>query len=119
MEKFTAFVLLGIGLVYSDLESSNLFYSWALPALVLACLIFLFWYKAFLALCGAYLCYHFMDVESQSLLRGGLMPLLFGLCVILFLFWAGLGNLFSGGGDGTGGGFGDFDGGGDGGGGGE
>ena len=114
MEKLTAFVLLGIGLVYSDLDSSSLLYSLLLPGLVLACLVYLFWYKAFLALCGAYLCYHFMDLGSQSMLRGGLLPLLFGLCLILFLLWSGLGRLLGGGGHGDGGGFGDFCGGGDG-----
>ena len=57
MEKLIAFVLLCTGLVYSDLASSNLFYSLLLPTLVIACLLYLFWYKAFLALCGAYLSY--------------------------------------------------------------
>ena len=116
MEKLTAFVLLGVGLVYSDLDSPNLFHSLLLPGLVLACLLYLFWYRAFIALCGAYLSYHFMDLESSSMLRGGVMPLLFGLCLILFLFWSGLGRLLGGGGQSDGGGFGDFDGGGDGGG---
>ena len=117
MEKFTAFVLLAIGLIYADLESDNLFYNLVLPGVVLASLLYLFWYRAFLALTGAALSYHFMDLGSQSMIRGGLMPLLLGLCLVLFLLWSGLGFLFSGGsasGDG-GGDFGDFGGGGDGG----
>ncbi len=118
MEKFAAFVFLGIGLVYSDLESEQLFYSLVLPGVVIASLLYLFWYRAFLALTGAALCYHFMDLGSQSPIRGGLLPILFALCCVLFLLWSGLGTL-TGGSDG--GDFGDFggDGGGDAGGGGD
>lgn len=116
MEKFTALVLLAAGLIYSDLEADNLFHSLLLPGVVLASLIYLFWYKAFFALVGAVASFHFMDLESQSMLRGGLMPLLFGICVVLFLLWSGLTNLVGGNDYGDGGGFGDF-GGGDGGGG--
>ncbi|MEJ2454408.1 MAG: hypothetical protein P8103_09660 [Candidatus Thiodiazotropha sp.] len=121
MDKFTAFVLLGIGLVYSDLESEQLFYSLVLPGVVIASLLYLFWYRAFLALSGAALCYHLMDLGSQSLIRGGLMPFLFALCCLLFLLWSGLGTLTGGSGYGDGGDFGDFggDGGGDAGGGGD
>ena len=118
MEKFTAIVLLAIGLIYADLESDNLFLSLVLPGVVLATLLYLFWYRAFLALCGAVLSYHFMDLGGQSVLRGAVMPILFGLCLALFLLWSGLGLLLGGGnGYGDGGGdFGDFGGGGDGGG---
>ncbi len=114
MERFTAFVLLAIGLVYSDLDADSVFYSLALPGLVLATLLYLFWLRAFMALTGAVLCWHFMDLESHSLLSGGLMPLLFALCVLLFIFWSGLGRLLGGGrGSSDGGdigGFGGFDG---------
>jgi hypothetical protein len=115
--RFTALILLGIGLVYGDLDADNPFYRLALPALTLGSLLYLFWYKAFLALAGAVVCYHFMDLQSQSLLQGGLLPMLFGLCVILFLLWSGLLNLIgaAGGGDGGSDFFGDA-GGGDGGG---
>lgn len=118
MDRFTAFVLLAIGLIYGDLDADNLFHRLVLPAVVLGSLLYLFWYKAFLALAGAAVCYHFMDIESQSIISGGLMPLLFGICVMLFLLWSGLGNLTSGiGGSGDGGGFFGDGGGGDGGGG--
>ncbi len=123
MERFTAFVLLAVGLVYSDLDADSFWYSLALPGLVVATLLYLFWFRAFMALAGAALCWYFMDLESRSLLSGGLMPFLFALCVLLFVFWSGLTRRLGGGrGSGDGGGFGDFggfdgDGGGDGGGG--
>jgi hypothetical protein len=71
MDKFTACVLLAIGLVYADLESEQLFHSLELPAVVIASLLYLFWYWAFLALSGAAFCFHFMDLGSVSFIRGG------------------------------------------------
>jgi hypothetical protein len=115
VHKVTAVVLLAIGLIYSDLDANNLFFGMVLPAVVIGCLLYLFWYKAFLALAGATLCYHFMDLESMSLIRGGLLPLLFGIFVMLFLLWSGLGALNGGSDGGFFDGFGGGDGGGDGG----
>lgn len=120
MDKFTATFLLAVGAIYSDLDSDNLFYNFVLPALLVGSLLYLFSLKAFLALAGAALAYHYMDLTSQSFFSGLLMPLLFGICLLFFMLWSGLGR-YAGGGDG-GGDFGDFggfggDGGGDGGGG--
>ena len=119
MDRFTAFFLVAVGLVYGDLDAENPFYRLVLPGLLIASLLYLFWFRAFLALAGAALAYHFMDISGQSLFRGAVLPILFGVCLICFLLWSGLGRYGGGDGGGDFGDFGGFDGGGDGGGGGD
>jgi uncharacterized membrane protein YgcG len=110
MDRFTALFLIAVGLIYGDLEADNPFYRLVLPGLLIASLLYLFWFKAFLALSGAVLSYHYMDLSGQSLFKGGVLPFIFFICLICFLLWSGLSRYGSG--DGGGGDFGDFSGGG-------
>lgn len=78
-----------------DLASQSLFTGYALPGILVVCLMYLFWFKGFLALVGAAGAFHYMDLSSQSTFEGVLLPVFFGICLIYFSWWLLLVNFVS------------------------
>ncbi len=90
MDKAIAFFFIAVGLVYSDLASSHWLYGYLLPGALVLGLAYLFWPRPFLALCGGYFTFQYMDIGSQSWFSGVILPLIFALCVLYFILWMGM-----------------------------
>lgn len=96
MDRAIAFFFVAVGAVYSELGSDDLWHGYALPALFVLGLLYLFWYRGFLAIAAGAAAFHFMDVNSASLFKGLVLPIFFGVCVLYLMWWAGTSG-FSGG----------------------
>ena len=90
MDRFTAFFLGVVGLVSSEIGSDDLWHGYVFPAVLLGSLLYLFWLKGFLAIAGAVAAFHFMDLDSPSLFKAVLLPLFLVVCIIYFIWWAGV-----------------------------
>lgn len=88
MNKLLALFAIALGLVYSELGSTDFINGLLFPALLVGGLLYLSWFKGFIAILAAGVAFHFMDIEGQGLFTAILLPIFFGICLIYLLFWS-------------------------------
>ena len=115
MLRNIAFVIAIAAFVYTDLDADSALMRSGLPLVGVLCLFYVFGVVGAGLLGASGLCFYFTDVISDSLFESLVLPLLFMLFLLAFLFWAWTAGYLRGGpagADGGSGGFGDFGGGG-------
>lgn len=87
MVGFVAFFFAAFAVVYAEPGSGTFWTGYALPALFVASVAYLFWWQGFVVLALATASWWFMDIAAGSWFTAGVLPLAFGACLVYFLWW--------------------------------
>ena len=85
--KVLAIVVALLSFAYVDFGSDSILVGYVLPGLLGLSLMFLFWFKGFVAIVVGAAAFQNMNLSSQSTFTGVFLPVVFGICLIYFAWW--------------------------------
>lgn len=76
------------GFIYGELGAPDLWHGLFLPGVFVLCVMYLFWFKGFVAIAIGLAAYQMTEIEGQSVLRSIIAPLIVAICIIYLAWWA-------------------------------